>query len=351
MTRFSFKFNNYNTSYLAIVFLAIMVIVGVIGYSILEDYGIVDALFMTIITISTVGFREVQPLSHEGKIFTIFLIIFSFGIFAYALSTLTKHLVDGVFHNYFKIKKVKRRIDKTDQHVIICGYGRNGRQAAFESLEHGFEVLIIEEKENIIEEIMEDSDLMFVHGDATHDDVLKMAQIDKARALITTLPNDADNLFVVLSAKEENPDLKIISRASDNNSDKKLKRAGATNIIMSDRIGGQRMAKLVAQPDVVEFLDNILIQRKHDVSLEEIVFNGIANRFKDKSIRDLKIRDISGANIIGLRTKEGEYILNPTPDTILCCEEKLFVLGTQEQINKLKALLKDIEGDQEGKTC
>jgi voltage-gated potassium channel len=298
---------------------------------------------MTIITISTVGYKEVQPLSVDGKIFTIFLIVFSFGIFAYAVSTITRNLIDGVFHNYFKLNKVKRRIENAKEHVIICGYGRNGRQAAIEAKQYGFEVIIIEEDESIVKQFLVDSKLMFIQGDSTHDDVLISAKIDCARALITTLPNDADNLYVVLSAREINPGIKIISRASDEHSNKKLRRAGATNIIMSDKIGGQRMAKLIAQPDVVEFLDHILIQQKSDVGLSEISFSELGATFSNKSIRDLGVRDISGVNVIGLRNNNGEYMLNPSPDLIICCNDKLFVLGTEEQISKLKNLLREIK--------
>lgn len=342
MAIFNKKSNIRNSTPWAIIFLLLMVIIGVVGYSTIENYEFIDALFMTIITISTVGFREVQPLSFNGKIFTIFLIIFSFGIFAYAVSTLTRYLVDGVFHNYFKLSKMKRRIENVKNHVIICGYGRNGRQAAIESMAHGFEVLIIEKKDQTIEWIMEDEKLMFIQGDATHDDVLLSAKIESAKALITTLPNDADNLFVVLTAKEVQPNLKIISRASDENSDKKLKRAGATNVIMSDKIGGQRMAKLVAQPDIVEFVDHIIIQQKSDVYLEEISFSEMGENFVNKSIRDLGVRNLSGANIVGLRNSKGEYTINPNPDVILTCDDKLFVLGNPDQILKLKNLLREI---------
>lgn len=335
---------NKKTYLLALFFLIMMIFIGITGYSLIEGYNLVDAVFMTIITISTVGFREVEPLSYTGKIFTIFLIIFSFGIFAYALSTLTRHLVDGVFHNYFKHKKVKKRIDKLDQHVIICGYGRNGKQAAKESLDHGFDVLIIENKPEMIEQIIENPRFMFIQGDATQDEILVAAKIEKAKALITTLPNDAENMFVVLSAKYVNPDLKVISRASDDNSDKKLRRAGATNVIMSDKIGGQRMAKLVAQPDVVEFLDHILIQQKDDVCLEEICFTNIGAKFQKKTIRELHVRDKSGVNIIGVRRTNGDYVLNPGADYTICCQDKIFVLGTRVQIAILNNFLKDMKG-------
>jgi voltage-gated potassium channel len=271
------------------------------------------------------------------------MIIFSFGIFAYAVSTLTQYLVDGVFQNYFKINKVKRRIEKVKDHVIICGYGRNGRQAAIEAKEYGFEVLIIEENELIVRQYLEDSKLMYIQGDSTHDDVLMLAKPELARALITTLPNDADNLFVVLSAKEMNPNLKIISRAADDNSNKKLRRAGATNIIMSDKLGGQRMARLIAEPDVVEFLDHILIQQKSDVSITEISFADMGVVFNCKTIRELEVRESSGVNIIGIRLANGEYVLNPSPDMEINSNDKLFVLGNNEQFDKLKAVLSECQ--------
>ena len=164
-------------------------------------------------------------------------------------------------------------------------------------------------------------------------------EIRKAKALITALPNDADNMFVVLTASEMNPSLKIISRASDFRSDSKLKRAGATNIIMPDRIGGQRMAKLVTQPDVVEFIEYILLQRSRDVQLTEISCQQMAMCNYKKTIRELKLRERSGANLVGIKTGEGAYIFNPSPDIEITQADKLFVLGTPGQVTKFKNIL------------
>ncbi|GAB4304530.1 MAG: hypothetical protein Kow0068_26250 [Marinilabiliales bacterium] len=185
----------------------------------------------------------------------------------------------------------------------------------------------------------EHPNLYYIHGDATQDEVLSEAAIEKAKALITTFPNDADNLFVVLTARQMNPSIKIISRAYDVHSDIKLKRAGATNVIMPDKIGGQRMAKLVSQPDIVEFLEYIMLQDNKDVKIEELSCEKMASCFANKSIRELDIRNISGANIVGLRQAMGNYIINPSPDIILTSEDKLFVLGNSEQLIKLKQIL------------
>ena len=308
--------------------------IGIIGYMLL-GFTPSEAVYQTIITIATVGFEEVHQLDNRGMWFTSILVIFSIGIFFYAVTTFTRFIVEGVFLNTYKDNKVKRRIDRLTEHVVICGYGRNGKQAALELIDHNFDVVIIEQDDEIIQSLRESSGILYIDGDATDEEVLKQSRIETARALITTLPQDADNLFVVLSAKELNPRIKIISRASMDNADVKLKRAGATNVIMSDKIGGQRMAKLVAQPDVVEFMELILLQSVDNVVLDEISCQEISPALAGKSIRELDIRNNSGANIIGLKREDNSYMINPVPDTTLMPSDKLFALGTKSQIRNL----------------
>jgi len=330
---------NFRSIYLAILLLFAIVVIGTIGYILIEDYSFIEALYMTIITMSTVGFEEVEPLSDPGRIFTFFLIVISFGIFAYAVTTLTRYIVDGIFRYYYMDLKIKKRIDKLKNHVIVCGYGRNGKQAMEDLLKHQVEVVIIDAESTIIDKIRRNPSLLYIQGDATSDQSLISANIQNARALITALPNDANNLFVVLSARELNPNLKIISRASDAQTDKKLKRAGATNVIMPDRIGGQRMAKLVAQPDVIDFLDFIMLQDPDEVYLEEISCKNLDSFFTDRSIGEWSIRKHTGANIIGLKTKDNRYIANPGPDVKISSYDQLFVLGKRSEINHLKEVL------------
>ena len=176
-------------------------------------------------------------------------------------------------------------------------------------------------------------------ADATLDEILLKAGILRAKALITTLPIDADNLFIVLTARNLNPNLTIISRASEDNSDTKLKIAGANNVIMPDRVGGAHMASLVMKPDVVEFIDHLVGQEGDSVNMEEISFKNIPERLRHKTLKDLEIRNKSGANIIGFKTAAGEYIINPAADTKIIPDAKIFVLGNAEQITKLKELL------------
>lgn len=331
---------NIRTLSIAMFFLVLTVAVGTAGYMYLnEAYSVIDALYMTVITISTVGFKEVHPLSDLGKLFTVFLIFISFGIFGYMASAVTRFILDGVFRRNLKDYRIVRSIEKLSGHVIVCGFGRNGKQASLELMEHGENVVVVDFEESSIDKIRTFPDLLFVQGDATQEEVLEKANISEAKALITAIPNDAENVYVVLTAREMNPGLKIISRSSNSQSDNKLKRAGADNVIMPDRLGGQQMAKLVAQPDVVEFLDNILLQSTMGVKLEEVSCQGLARCFIGKSIKELNVRNRSGANIIGLKDENGGYVYNPSPELVLENNYHLFVLGNKEQVSNLKELL------------
>lgn len=314
-------------------------LIGTIGYVLIDNYTWFNAFYMTIITVATVGYGEVEPLSNSGKIFTAFLILTSFGTFAYAVSSITKFVFDGEFNDFYKNRKLNASIDKLSGHIIICGYGRNGRQAAQVLKKHNQRFVVIENDQKLISTLNHKHSDLVVSGDGTQDEVLMKAGIMRAKALITTLPVDADNVFIVLTARNLNNKLTIISRASEDNSDTKLKIAGANNVIMPDRVGGAHMASLVMKPDVMEFIDNITAEGGNNISLEEISFTNMPDALKDKTLKDLEIRNKSGANIIGFKTATGEYIVNPSADTRIIANSKLFVLGTPEQIKVLKQLL------------
>jgi voltage-gated potassium channel len=222
--------------------------------------------------------------------------------------------------------------------VIICGFGRNGKQAAHVLKKHGKRFVVIERSKDLVAAVNHKYADLVLEGDSTQDEVLIKAGIHRAKALITTLPIDADNLFIVLSAKSLNPKLTVISRASEENSDKKLKIAGADNVIMPDKLGGAHMASLVMKPDVMEFVDYITGQGGDNIRLEEITFDNLSPAYRNKTIKELEVRNKSGANIIGFKTAQGEYIINPSADTQIIPDAKLFVLGTTEQILKLKEL-------------
>lgn len=334
------EFKRFKNIVFSFLILALIVVIGVIGFLTLEPrYSLVEAVYMTIITIATVGYREVYEPTQGTMIFVSILIVTSFGTFAYALSAISAYIIDGEFRNYFKEYKVKSVVNKLKGHVIICGFGRNGSQAAAVLVAHKQKFVIIESVPEVVEEIRRAfPEALLVVGDATQDETLHDAGIAKAKALITTLPSDSHNLFVVLSARSINNGIKIISRASEDNSDKKLRIAGANNVIMPDKIGGAHMASLVMKPDVIEFMDYISAQGQIDINLEEISFDELPEKFKNKSINEIGVRNITGANIIGLKTAEGEFVINPKPDSVITSRIKMFALGTPEQIKKLKEL-------------
>ncbi len=324
--------------YIAIALILSALIIGIVGYMWIEDYNFIDAFFMTIITIATVGYREVRELNTAGKVFTSFLIIYSISTFAYAISVITRYVIEGEFQTYFRHYQVNKEIQKLKNHIIVCGYVRNGKQACDQLRSEGVRFVAIESNPQIIANMQMEEDLLFIEGDATKDEVLLEAGLESAKALITALPSDAANVFVVLTARDKSPNLKIISRASDDASEHKLKRAGADNVIMPDKIGGTHMAALITKPDVLEFIDHIT--GTINIRLEEILYRNLPDSMQNKSIRELEIRNKTGANIIGYKSASGDYIINPSPDTVMMQDAKLFVLGTQEQVSKFKEILK-----------
>jgi|TARA_B110000908_G_scaffold17856_1_gene20101 voltage-gated potassium channel len=318
--------------------LLVIIFSGILGYMIIEEMTFFEAFYITIVTVSTVGFSDTTIVTSEGKFFTALLIMLSFGTFAYALTSISKYLLEGEYRIYFKDYQMNKEVEKLSGHVIVCGYGRVGTQAVNELNAHNKEYVIIEQSKELLDAFRANKQHLFLEGNATSDEILMKAQIENAQALITTLPSDADNLFVVLSARELNSNLTIISRASQGSSVRKLKIAGASNVIMPDSLGGAHMASLVITPDVIEFLDHITIQGDSKINLEEINFENIPEAYKNKTIASISQSFETGCNIVGYKTQEGDFIVNPEPSTLLVPGSKLFVLGKPEQINQINKI-------------
>jgi voltage-gated potassium channel len=335
-----FKSSRSFNLFIAIVLLVIIGFTGVAGYMLIEKYSLLDAAYMTVITIATVGFNEVHELSTEGRIFTIFLITISFGIFAYSISTITSYLVEGRLDALVKGGRKNVELRKMKDHIIIVGFGRNGQQTAHDLLLLGRSVVVIEKNHDLILASQENK-VTFIEGDATEDEVLEKAGIRRAEALISTLPVDADNLYVVLTARSLYPQLLIISRASHESSDKKLKTAGASHVVMPEKVGGTYMAGLVAKPDLSEFFQRLTFEGNEGVNLVEVVCSELPSEFQGRTIHDMSIRRLTGANIVGFRTPDGQYIINPGGDTVMVPHAKLFVLGTPDQILKVKEIIRE----------
>jgi len=323
--------------YKAIFFSILILSIGVGGYLMLFDYSFIDALYMTIITITTIGFGEVHPFGTGEKIFTICLILSSLFIFGYAVSSFSEYLISGQFFHQLKIKKVQKKIEKLKGHTIVCGYGRNGKQAISKLSSYKKDFVVVEKHEDVIKQL-DEKGVLNIEGDATTDEALIKAGILNADNLITVLPSDADNLFVVLTASQLNKKCKIISRASKETSYSKLKIAGADNVIMPDKLGGAHMASLVVTPDVIEFVDRLTIEGDTTANLEEIAIDNLPKEYLNRTILDLDLRRKTGCTVIGYRTPDKEYLINPDASVELTAGANLIVLGRPEQIVKLREL-------------
>ncbi len=322
--------------YLAIFLMTAVLIVGVFGYRFISDFGWLDALYMTIITVTTVGFSEVKTLEPEGKIFTLMLIVSSVFIVGFAISVITEYILGRNSMQLLKKKKVKQKIDKLSGHVVICGYGRNGSQAVERLKAYNQPFVVIEKDKEVIEKY--EDEVLFVEGDASEDETLIDAGIACAKYLITALPSDSANLFIVLSARQLNKNLYIISRASLIPSQKKLKLAGANTVIMPDKIGGDHMASLVVMPDLITFMDKLSTEGENTTNLEEVPIENFVSGQNCKSLRDLDLRRKTGCTIIGYVNPNGKYIINPDAELQLEAEGKVIVLGRPEQIKKLNEM-------------
>ena len=322
--------------YLAIFLMGSVLLFGIIGYRYISGFSWTEALYMTIITVTTVGFQEVRPLGTQAQLFTVVLIISSVFIFAFAISVVTEYVLSKNSLQLLKKKKVKQRIDKLENHVIVCGYGRNGAQAAQRLNAYKRPFVIIERDREVIEK--HEDEILFVEGDANEDEVLMEAGVKRAKFLIAALPDDAANLFVVLSARQLNKKLFIISRASQLTSQKKLQLAGADKVIMPDKIGGDHMASLVVLPDLITFMDKLSMEGGDTTNLEEVAIEDFSDQVDCNSLRDLDLRRKTGCTIIGYIKPDGTYIINPEADMPLQPKSKVIVLGRPEQIRKLNEM-------------
>jgi len=324
--------------YTALSLLFILIFLGSAGFVYIADYAWIDALYMTVITISTVGFKEVQPLDAEAKIFTMILIITSITIFGYIISVITDYIANNKLIEELKFKQVQKKIQRLEGHTIVCGFGRNGKQAMARLKSYKKNCVIIESDTELIDEIELEGEMLYIKGDATSDEILLAAGIDRASSLITTLPSDADNLYVVLSARQLNSTCTIVSRASVDTSSRKLKVAGADNVIMPDKIGGAHMASLVTTPDIMEFIDRLSIEGESTSNIEELIIEDLPEEYTNKSIFDLDLRKRTGCTVIGFKTPNKEYIINPDASTKLVPKSKLIVIGNPDEISKLNKL-------------
>ena len=313
----------------------IIVTAGTVGYMAIEGWSFIDSLYMTIITISTVGFEEVHVLDTAGRAFNIFLIIGGTSVMLYTVTSVVQYILEGQFVNIWGRRRMKEKISKLNNHVILCGYGLVGREVArvFES--EGTSFVVIEADAQVVA-LAAENNYLVVEGNATSDEILAEAGIQRARALVSALGTDADNVYVALSAREMRSDLFIVARHAAVESESKLIRAGADRTMSPYRIGGRRLAMLTLRPVVVDFVDTAMRSRSGDLILENVKLSSDSPA-AGKTIQDSQ-QYSPGVSILAVKKKDGILLANPSQETLLEVEDELVVIGTREQLRSLEGM-------------
>ena len=326
----------------AVVALVIITTIGVLGYIIFEGWSFTDAFYMTVITLTTVGYREVRVLDASGQLWTMLLLITGVGTLFYAAVSSVELVVEGTVRGYFGRRSVKAAIGRLNGDYILCGYGRVGKQVAREFAADDVPFVTVEQDQDVLEECLAEGNLALL-GEASDDEVLEEAGILRAGGLIAAVDSDADNVFVVLSARKLNPKLHIVARASSEESAAKLEIAGADRTLSPYAVGGRRLASLATQPLVVDFLDVVTRGEKGiEFRLEEFSVPEHST-IAEHTIGELEIGERTGAIVLAIRTTEGNFDTTPSADDRLHAGDTLLVLGSRGQVERLEHLMRGEE--------
>lgn len=320
--------------------LASLILVGVIGYSYFLNIGLIDAIYMTIITISTVGFQEVTQMNQSAKVFSIILILFSIGTVSYLVTNIASYFVEGDLKEALKRRKMENKLANMSDHHIICGAGKTGQAIIDVFVKRGVDFVVIDEKEEVVNKLVEHN-IIALHGNATEEDVLIKANISKAKGLVTALSKDSLNLYVVLTAKTLNPNLNIVTKAVDKRAHHKLMKAGAHNTISPNEIAGRRMAVSLLRPTVISFLDSFIHTGDVDLDLEDVIIDE-TSELCNLTLKDANIPTKTGLIILAISKKgDNDLRFNPNSNEMLEAGDAMIVLGQEEQINALQRIAKD----------
>jgi voltage-gated potassium channel len=319
-----------------LMILVAVVLFGTAGYSTIEKWPLLDALYMTFITLSTVGFKEVYVLSPAGRMFTILLIIVGVAGAAYTLRVLGEWIVEGEMKKLFGRRRMQKGIKELVNHYVVCGFGRVGRRIGQELCNRKVPFVVIDNDPQRIEQAEKDN-FLFVQGDSTADQTLIDAGIERARALITAVANEADGVFIVLSARQLNPQLLITARAETDEGKKKLMRAGANKVISPYKIGAVRMALTTLRPNLVDFMKVITFDKETGLTIEEIQIKP-GSPLIDSTLRECAIRKEFGIMVAGIKKVGKDVFLNPSPDTKIDTGDILIVIGDREGLERLEKL-------------
>jgi len=307
--------------------------IGSFGFMLIEHWDFLDSLYMTIITITTTGFKEVHPLTHTGRIFTIVLLVMGIGSIAYTGGRAAQLLIEN---QIIRRRRMSKKLEELKDHYIVCGYGRMGRYICEELASAKVKFIVIDNEPDKIERLINMS-YLYLNGDATSDEALTTASIQKAKGLVAVLSNDAENVFTTLSAKALNPNLYVVARAVEEETESKLKKAGANRVVKPYEIGGNRMAELLLRPGVIEFIDVVARERSVDLSMEEFLVNE-KSELIGKSLAESPIRKELNIIIVSINKQKGGFIYNPKSSTVIEKDDKLIALGEKANLAEMNKL-------------
>ena len=321
----------------ALLALLLLVLAGAAGYMTIEGWPVLDSLYMTITTISTVGYMEIHPLSRTGRLFTMLLVVSGITVLFYTVGKIAQVMFEGQFQRYFGRMKVEKQIESLKDHYIICGYGRIGSLICKEFAARPLPFVVVESNPSVLEKLEHDG-YLYIRGSATEDESLLKAGIKRAKGLIAVVTSDTENVYITLTARGLNPALFILARAGEEGSEIKLKRAGANKVISPYHIGGSRMAQAILRPNVVDFIE-IATGREHlDLQMEEINIPP-ASAFAGQNLLTSGFRKQTGVIIVGIKKETGKMVFNPESTATIDAKDTLIVLGEQGAIQRLERLI------------
>jgi voltage-gated potassium channel len=313
--------------------------IGMVGFTVIDGYPLFDAFYMTLTTMTTVGYGEIHPLSHAGRVFNSFLIVFGVTTIFIAIGAMTQTIIELEFGDAIGKRRKKRMIDNLKDHYIICGFGRVGRGAAHELSHAGVPFVVVDINPDRVERAMH-AGMLAVAADSTHDETLRLVGIERARGLVAALATDADNLFVLLSAKGINPGIYVATRAAEEGAEAKMRRAGADAVFAPYAITGHRLAQSLLRPHVVQFLDFTTKDVGEDIAIEQVRVSG-SSEMVSKTIKEMQLRKEVGVIVMAIRRESGEMVFNPPAETAVQGGDYLIVMGRPGNLRTLETLLAD----------
>jgi voltage-gated potassium channel len=311
---------------------------GTLWYKFMEGWSWEEAAYMTVITLTTVGFGETNPLSRQGRLFTIALILLGVVTIGYMINRFTEAVIQGYFQEGMRLRQQRRLMETLTQHYIICGFSRTGRQIAKEFQAENVTFVVVDSDLESVEQAQAEGYIVY-QGDVTLDDTLLKVRVDRAVCIVAALPSDAENLYTVLTAKTLNPKIRAIARASTEESAKKIQRGGADIVVSPYITGGKRMAAAALRPQVLDFVDDFISGTDRKFYMEQFLVDPLVCPLVGQSLKQTRLRSDSGALVIAIRRANGSLIGGPTGDTILLSGDTLICMGTSDQLRRLNQIL------------